>query len=133
MTSVTVKRRPIRAVLYALAGVPCALFATFVFYASRSDQTITAHINNLIVGMLFFSLAIYLYWRSWLNFAGTWESHSVNFNSPLGKTIAASALGAKGVSDLHILYSHPFVAWIGFGLCTLAPIVVWLKTKDSEK
>lgn len=127
------KRRPIRAIVYALAGIPCGLLAAFAFYVSRSDQTTVAYINSLFIGTLFSSLVIYLYWRSWVNFAGTWESRTVNFNSPVGKAIAASALGAKGLSDLHILYGHPYVAWAGFGACAFAPVIVWLKTRRGLK
>lgn len=127
------KRRPIRAIMCALAGIPCVLFAAFAFYVSRSDKTTVAYINSLFIGTLFSSAAIYLYWRSWVNFAGAWESSTINFNSPVGKVIAASALGAKGLSDLHILYSHPYIAWVGFGACAFAPVIVWLKTRGGVK
>lgn len=127
------KRRPIRAIICALAGIPCALLAAFAFYVSRSDLTTVAYINSLFIGTLISSLAIYFYWRSWLNLAGTWESTTINFNSPVGKTIAASALGAKGLSDLHILYSHPYIAWVGFGAFAFAPVIVWLKTRRCLK
>lgn len=127
------KRRPIRAVMCVLAGTPFALFAAMAFYFSRSDKTTVAYINSLFIGTLFSAAAIYLYWRAWVNFAGTWESRTINFNSPVGKAIAASALGAKGLSDLHILYSHPYFAWAGFGACAFAPAIVWLKTRRGLK
>ena len=133
---VKVIRRPIRATIYALVGTLFTLFSAFAFYVSQKDQTTVAFLHSLFIGAFFLSDGVFLYWRSWLNFAGTADEHQIDFTSPVGQTIAVSVVAAKGLSDLpktHFGEAAIVITLVGFVICALAPLVVWWRTRSRHE